>query len=187
MAKGLSDGITRGNGMTNLSSLKYAVIDVDGTMTDSGIYYDGGGNELKKFTTRDAAGILAAHYIGLKIIVATGRECAATMRRMNELGVDIVHQLVKDKRHFLEMFMRENGVEKEELAYIGDDLNDLPAMSLAGFVACPADGCMEVREMADYVSGINGGCGVIQDVFRYVLNKMGKWDEFINSISETGY
>lgn len=171
----------------NLSKIKYAVIDVDGTMTDSGIYYDDAGNELKKFTTRDAAGIIAAHYIGIKILVVTGRECEATARRMKELKIDFVMQHIKDKKSFIDNFMSENDILKEEMAYIGDDLNDYAAMSLAGFIACPADSCVEVKNKADYISSVKGGEGVVQDVFRYVLTELGKWNDFVNTVIEAGY
>ena len=78
------------------------VIDVDGTMTDGGIYYDEHGNEMKKFCTKDAAGFFAAHEAGMEIMVLTGRECAATTRRMGEMQVDYLYQHIKDKRAFLQ-------------------------------------------------------------------------------------
>ena len=74
--------------------LKYFVIDVDGTMTDAGIYYDDHGNELKKFCTKDAAGFFTAHQVGMKIMVLTGRECPAVTRRMQEMGVEYIFQNV---------------------------------------------------------------------------------------------
>ena len=81
--------------------LKLIVIDVDGTMTDAGVYYDERGNELKKFCTKDAAGFFAAHSVGIKIMVLTGRECAATTRRMTEMKVEYLYQNVKNKAEFL--------------------------------------------------------------------------------------
>ena len=95
--------------------VKLLVVDVDGTMTDAGIYYDEHGNELKKFCTKDAAGFFAAHKSGIKIMVLTGRECAATTRRMTELKVDYLFQNVKDKLSFLKKFMQENEILKEEV------------------------------------------------------------------------
>ena len=139
--------------------VKLLVVDVDGTMTDAGIYYDEHGNELKKFCTKDAAGFFAAHKSGIKIMVLTGRECAATTRRMTELKVDYLFQNVKDKLSFLKKFMQENEILKEEVGYIGDDLNDIPPMKISGFVGCPSDSCIEVREIADYVSNVKGGRG----------------------------
>ena len=125
--------------MSQFSELSYLVIDVDGTLTDAGIYYDEHGNELKKFCTKDAAGFFAAKAIGIKTVVLTGRECVATARRMSDLKVDHVFQNVKDKQSFLLSFMEDNQLSKEQLGYIGDDLNDLLPMQLAGVKACPAD------------------------------------------------
>ena len=115
-------------------TVKYWIIDVDGTMTDAGIYYDENGNEIKKFCTKDAAGFFAAQTVGMKIIILTGRESAATTRRMQDLKVDFLFQNIKNKEAFLKNFMEEYGIQKDELAYIGDDLNDLPSMKLAGYI-----------------------------------------------------
>ena len=116
--------------MADYGKIEYFVIDVDGTMTDAGIYYDDSGNELKKFCTKDAAGFFTAHAVGMKIMVLTGRECKAVTRRMQEMSVEFIFQNIKDKKNFLISFLKEHGIEKEQLGYIGDDLNDLPAMSL---------------------------------------------------------
>ena len=96
------------------------VIDVDGTMTDGGIYYDDKGNEWKKFNTKDAAGFFAAQAAGIQTMVLTGRKCAATERRMRELRVDYLHQNVSDKADFLRTFAAEHGLERDNIAYIGD-------------------------------------------------------------------
>ena len=101
-----------------MRKIKLIVIDVDGTMTDAGIYYDEHGNETKKFCTKDAAGFFAAHQVGMKIMVLTGRECAATTRRMTEMKVEYLFQNVKNKVKFLKKFMVENNISKEEVAYI---------------------------------------------------------------------
>ncbi len=163
-------------------NLKYLVIDVDGTMTDAGIYYDEHGNELKKFCTKDAAGFFAARAMGIKTIILTGRRCAATERRMKEMKADYIFQKVRDKKTFLQKFMSENGISKQELGYIGDDLNDLPPMSLAGFVGCPADSCTEVRERADYVSTIKGGHGAVRDVIEHILRETGDWERLVQEL-----
>jgi len=166
--------------------IKYLVIDVDGTMTDAGIYYDENGNELKKFCTKDAAGFFAARRVGIKILVLTGRECAATTRRMTELKADYIEQNVKDKVAFLKQFMADNNVRKEELGYIGDDLNDLPSMQLAEFIACPADSCQEIIEIADYVSGVKGGHGAVRDVIEHFLRETGEWNKAVSEIYDIG-
>lgn len=167
-------------------NLRYLVIDVDGTMTDGGIYYDEHGNELKKFCTRDAAGFFVAHLFGIKTVVLTGRECAAVKRRMKELKVNYLFENARDKRSFLEAFMKEHSVSKEELGYIGDDLNDLSAMKMAGFIGCPADSCAEVMKIADYVSCKNGGYGAVRDIVEHLLRECGMWEQVTQQIYESG-
>ena len=168
--------------MNQILDLKYWVIDVDGTMTDAGIYYDDNGNELKKFCTKDAAGFFAAHQVDVKIIVLTGRECYAVRRRMEEMKVDFIFQNVKDKKSFLVNFMKDNNISKNEIGYIGDDLNDFMAMKLVGFVGCPSDACVEIKEIADYISCVEGGKGAVRDIIEYVLRKQGIWKKVIEKI-----
>lgn len=159
--------------------IRLLIIDVDGTMTDGGIYYDENGNELKKFCTKDAAGFFAAHQVGIKLMVLTGRECRATSRRMEELNIDYLYQNVKNKYQFLYKFMQENKIKKTEVGYIGDDLNDLQSMQLAGFIGCPADSCPEIIERADYVSEIKGGYGAVRDVIEHLLRSTGEWEKAV--------
>ncbi len=166
--------------------IKWIVIDVDGTMTDAGIYYDENGNELKKFCTKDAAGFFAAHQVGIKILVLTGRRCAATERRMKELKVDILSQDIKDKVGFLEAFMKAEQLDKEEVAYIGDDLNDFLPMRMTGFVGCPKDSCLEVKEIADYISPVAGGHGVVRDVIEHILRESGEWRKAVSEVYGIG-
>lgn len=162
-----------------LKGTRYIVIDVDGTMTDAGIYYDENGNELKKFSTKDAAGFGVAQELNIKTVVLTGRECLATTRRMKELKVDYLYQNVHDKRSFLEAFINKYNIAKDNLFYIGDDINDLSSMKLAGFVGCPIDSCKEILEYADYISPVRGGNGCVRDIIEHILRKTGEWDDAI--------
>lgn len=165
-----------------INNIKLWVIDVDGTMTDAGIYYDENGNETKKFCTKDAAGFFAVHAAGMKIMVLTGRECAAVTRRMTEMQVDYLCQNIKDKESFMLDFMKKYHYTKENIAYIGDDLNDLMPMQLAGFVGCPSDACNEVKEIADYISLVRGGHGAVRDIVEHVLREDGKWNNAISQV-----
>lgn len=167
-------------------NIKYLVIDVDGTMTDAGVYYDEHGNELKKFSTKDAAGFFAAKKAGIKVLVLTGRECAATARRMGEMKVDFLVQNCKDKMPYLEAFLREQGITWEELGYLGDDLNDLAGMCKSGFSGCPADACEEVKAKADYVSTVRGGYGAVRDIISGLLKERGEWEEIIAQLYGAG-
>ena len=171
---------------TKYDKIKYIIIDVDGTMTDAGIYYDEHGNELKKFCTKDAAGFFAAKHVGIKIMVLTGRECAATTRRMKEMKVDFLVQNIKDKLSYLEEFMRTEGIGYEEIGYLGDDFNDLAGMKKAGFAGCPLDACEEVKEASDYVSCVQAGHGAVRDIISWLLKERGQWESAVAEIYGTG-
>lgn len=166
--------------------IKYLILDIDGTLTDGGVYYDNTGNELKKFNTKDGTGIILTRIAGIQPIVLTGRECQATLRRMTELGVTAIHQNVKNKSEWLKAWMVENEIQKDEIAYLGDDVNDIPPMKLCGFVACPADAVEEVKSIAGYVSTIPGGHGVVRDVIRFLLDQEGLWNEVLNKAYGVG-
>lgn len=173
-------------GNNNYSKIKYLVIDVDGTMTDAGIYYDENGNEIKKFCTKDAAGFFAAHQVGIKIMVLTGRECVATARRMTEMKVDYLVQNIKDKIAYLDDFIQNEKISYEEIGYLGDDLNDLAGMQKAGFAGCPEDACEEIKAICDYVSNVKGGRGAVRDIVSYLLKERGEWEKAISKIYGVG-
>ena len=172
--------------MSDWKKIKYLVIDVDGTMTDAGIYYDEHGNELKTFCTKDAAGFFAARRAGIQIMVLPGRECAATTRRMTEMKVDYLVQNCKDKVTYLTKFMEEHRIVGEEMGYLGDDLNDLSAMKMCDFVGCPEDACREVKDRADYVSTVRGGYGAVRDIVEHLLRDRGEWEKVTAEIFGIG-
>jgi len=166
--------------------IKYLILDIDGTLTDGGVYYDETGNEIKKFCTKDGTGIILAIAAGITPVVLTGRECAATSRRMKELGVNSLYQGVRNKVEWIGNWMNENGISKEQVGYIGDDINDYSSMKLCGFVACPADSEEDIMEISDYVSKVSGGYGVVRDVVRYILKKENLWEEIIKKAYGAG-
>lgn len=166
--------------------IKYLILDVDGTFTDGSIYYDENNNEMKKFCTKDGTGMICAGTAGIELIVLTGRECMATTRRMKELKVHHIYQNIKDKAAWIKNWLEDNGINRDEVGYIGDDINDLESMKLCGFVGCPADAANEVREIADYVSKIEGGHGAVRDVIEKILKDEGIWSRVVNSVYGVG-
>lgn len=154
--------------------IQLLVLDVDGTMTDGGVYYDSTGNELKKFAIKDGAGIVLAHAAGIQVMICTGRECEAVRRRAADLHIDYLFQNVHDKAAFLRNFMAEHDLQKQDVAYCGDDLNDLAAMALCGFVACPADASAPVLRHADYVCRQKGGEGAVRGTVEEILLRDGR-------------
>ena len=155
--------------------IRLLVLDVDGTMTDGGVYYDATGNELKKFSVKDGAGLVALRRAGVQVMICTGRESEAVRRRAADLKITDVYHNVGKKATFLRDFMAQNGYAREETAYCGDDLNDLAAMALCGFVACPADAAEEVKARADYICPQRGGEGAVRGAVEKILRGDGRW------------
>ncbi len=170
------------NNNISIKKIKLVVVDVDGTLTDSGIYYDENGNEIKKFSTKDAAGFFALKLLGIKTAVLTGRECTATLRRLQDLKVDFIYQNIRDKASFLNNLMSEMDVSREEVLYIGDDVNDYFAMQLVDYVGCPKDSCKEVKALANYVSKEIGGHGAVRDIIECYLLQEKSWKMAITQI-----
>ncbi len=156
--------------------IKLLVLDVDGTLTDGGLYLDSTGNEMKKFSVRDGAGLMLARAAGIRVMILTGRESEPVRRRAAELHLDWCVQNCKDKRAYLAAFLAEQGLSKEQAAYVGDDWNDLAAMQLCGFVACPANAAPEVAALADYVCPQKGGDGAVRGAVEYLLRGAGLFE-----------
>ena len=154
--------------------IRLLVLDVDGTMTDGGVYYDSTGNELKKFAIKDGAGIVLARAAGMQVMICTGRECEAVRRRAQDLHIDYLFQNVHDKAAFLSRFMAEHSLTKQDVAYCGDDLNDLTAMALCGFVACPADAAGPVLGRADFICHQKGGEGAVRGTVEEIQLRDGR-------------
>lgn len=159
--------------------IRYLILDVDGTLTDGGIYYDNQGNEFKKFCTKDGTGLVIGRASGIKMVVVTGRECEATKRRLEELHIDYIYQGVKNKFEFLKSWIEDNKISRNEMGYIGDDVNDLASMQLCLFTACPSDACEDVKCISSYISPISGGHGAVRDVIEHYLRERCLWDEMI--------
>ena len=159
--------------------IKLLVLDVDGTLTDGGVYYDATGNELKKFAIKDGAGLVLARTAGIRVMICTGRESEAVRRRAADLKITDVYQNVGKKAAFLRDFIAENGYARAEVAYCGDDLNDLAAMALCGFVACPADAAAEVKARADYICPQRGGEGAVRGAVEHILQTDGRWKDAV--------
>ena len=153
--------------------IRYLILDVDGTMTDGGVYIDSKGNEAKKFNIRDGAGILLARAAGIEPVILTGRESLCVTVRAQELGIVHVYQGVKDKRDFLDRFFRRQKILPESAAYLGDDYNDLGAMALCGLSACPRDAADEVKSRCTLVLNSRGGQGAVRELVERLLTERG--------------
>lgn len=155
----------------DLNKIQLVVLDVDGTLTDGGVYIDSNGVETKKFNIKDGAGIVLAEKAGIEFMILTGRKSYCVEKRAEELKIKYVFQGIMDKLSYLKAFLLENNISPDEVAYMGDDVNDLECMSYVGFTACPADAVKKVKETVDFVSQFNGGYGAVRELCDLLLNK----------------
>jgi 3-deoxy-D-manno-octulosonate 8-phosphate phosphatase (KDO 8-P phosphatase) len=156
--------------------VRLLVVDVDGVLTDGRIVLDNQGNELKFFHVRDGHGLKLLQRAGIEVAIVTGRESAVVERRAAELGIRLVHQGSKRKLEAFESILRETGLREDEVAYVGDDIVDVPVMRRAGFSAAVADAEEYVKEAAMYVTERPGGRGAVREITDLILQAGGHWD-----------
>jgi len=159
----------RGACATGKCAIKALVLDVDGTLTDGGMYYGPGGEALKKFNTRDAKGIESLRQNGIQIGVITTENSAAVASRMQKLGIEEYYPGVRDKIAVLEKLCKKWNCRIEEVAYMGDDVGDLGCLAQAGLSCCPADAVPEVLAIANVVCSRPGGGGAVREVCDLIL------------------
>jgi len=159
----------RGGAASSLLRIRALVVDVDGTLTDGGMYYDANGEAMKKFHTRDAQGLKLLEAAGFEIAVITAEISQVVDARIRKLGIRHYLSGVTDKRAALASLAAQWGLALEEIAYVGDDVNDLPAFEVAGFACCPADAVDAIRERADYVTARAAGSGAVREVCESLL------------------
>ena len=152
---------------------------MDGVLTDGKIVYDENGSEIKSFNVKD--GLIISHLkkAGILTGAISGRESAAVTKRFAELKIDFCHQGIVDKAMAFEKLMVHYKLKSKEVAFIGDDLNDLPVFRLAGFAVCPADTFDYIKEEADLVTRARGGEGVLREVADLVLDARGYFDKIL--------
>lgn len=164
-----------------MNNIKLIVLDVDGTLTDGKIIYGSDGTEYKSFNVKDGMGISLARKAGIEFAIITGRESKIVTRRATELNVKYVYQGVSDKSQILSEILALENCVLQEVAYIGDDLNDMYVMKAVGFAACPADASDEVKQSCQYVATKAGGDGAVREIIEHILKTAGKWDDVIRS------
>jgi len=166
----------------NLAKIKLIVLDVDGTLTDGGIYIDNNGVETKKFNVKDGLGIVTAQSVGLEFMILTGRTSFCVEKRAEELMIKYVLQGVKNKADYLKTFATQNNLLSENIAYIGDDLNDLLAMRFAGVSACPKNAAQEIKDYCDFIINANGGDGAVREFIEIILKEQNLWNIVIENV-----
>jgi len=163
-----------------LSKIKLLAMDVDGTLTDGAMLFCDG-EQMKSFSVYDGLGIRLAMNYGLQIVWVTGNLSSAVTDRARTLGVEEVYQNSRYKADAMDKIAGGHSLSKEEIAYIGDDLNDLPAFERAGFSFAPINAVAEVKAKADKVTERSGGKGAVREAIETIIKAQGQWEKAVQS------
>lgn len=161
--------------------IKLFITDVDGVLTNGQIVLGTSHQEWKAFHAQDGLGIALAQKAGLKVAIITGRYSEAVEKRAEELDISLVYQKIKDKRKALKEILAELELAKEEIAYLGDDLNDLPILGQVGLKLAVANAVPEVKARVDYVTEKAGGQGAVREALTLILQAQDKWEGIVEA------
>jgi len=154
-----------------VKNIKLIVTDVDGVLTDTGIYYSSNGEAFKRFSIRDGMGVeRLRNLLGIETVIITGENSGTVKTRAEKLKISEVYLGVKDKIEILDIIKKKNGVVEENIAYIGDDSNDYDIMMKCGFKATPADGMNFIKEISDYICQSNAGYGAFRELAELIIS-----------------
>ena len=160
-----------------INPIQILILDVDGVLTDGGIIMDDEGRETKRFDVRDGHGLKILMRCDVEIILLTGRTSRVVEHRASDLGINEVHQGAWNKLEVFEEILRKKDVGAECIAYMGDDIVDVPVLRRAGFSASVADAADDVKKIVDYVTEKDGGRGAVREVCELILKAKGRWPE----------
>lgn len=169
-----------------MAAIRLLALDVDGVLTDGSINMGNQGELFKAFNAKDGMGVSIALRNGLQVAIITGRKSEIIHNRAKELGITLLYEGVKDKFAQLKQLQSELKLEQQEIAYMGDDLNDLPAFRAAGLAFAPADAVAEVIAQAAVVTAAEGGHGAVRSAIEMILKAQDKWEQIIASYLLTG-
>ncbi len=162
-----------------LQGIRLFATDVDGVLTDAGMYYAESGDEWKKFNTRDGMGIKLLQRAGIVTAIVTQERTKLVARRAEKLTIPELHQGVMDKLSCVREMAVRYGLTLSQVAYIGDDINDLETLKAVGFSATPADGMPKVTAVVDYICLKKGGEGAVREIIEMILDAQGLNSKFI--------
>jgi 3-deoxy-D-manno-octulosonate 8-phosphate phosphatase (KDO 8-P phosphatase) len=162
-----------------LRRIRLFATDVDGVLTDAGMYYAESGDEWKKFNTRDGMGIKLLQRAGIITAIVTQERTKLVARRAEKLAIPELHQGVMDKLLLVSEMAVRHGLTLSQVAYIGDDINDLETLKAVGFSATPADGMPQVAAAVDYICQKKGGEGAVREIIEMILEAQGLNSKFI--------
>ncbi len=165
--------------MPNLNHIKLLILDVDGVLTDGSIIVNDQGVEAKRFHVRDGLAIKIAQNAGLQIAVITGRATNAVNLRITELGIKHLIQGAKNKATALKQINKLTNTTPQQVAYVGDDLIDLPAMTKINYPIAVADAAEPVQHIAKFITTAPGGKGAVRQAIEHILQAQNKWDDIV--------
>ena len=168
------------------SRIKLLLMDCDGVLTDGRLWLLDDGGEQKCFNTHDGLGLDLFHRAGLKSGIITGRSARAVERRASELGVDFVRQGDAQKLQAFEEILRLAGADENSVAFVGDDLTDIPLMRRSELAIAVADAVEETRLAAHYVTAAKGGRGAVREVIELILKSQGRWHDLVEQYLRSG-
>jgi len=160
-----------------IKNIRLLILDVDGVMTDGKIIMDNMGNELKNFHVRDGHGIKILMRYDIDVIILTGRRSTVVERRAYDLGIKEVHQGIFNKLEISEEILKQRFLDYAHIAYVGDDIVDIPLLKKVGFSVAVADAAEDVKKCVDYVTKTKGGHGAVREVCEIILQSQDKWGD----------
>ena len=152
-----------------MNNIKLVLTDIDGVWTDGGMYYDQTGNEWKKFHTYDSAGVLFCHQRGIPVGIITGEETEIVKRRAEKLKIDFLFQKVDDKLSVVKSLCKELNIEMKDVAYIGDDINDIELLKSVGYSFAPTSAPTYVKKIVFHITKKNGGEGAFREMVEFLF------------------
>jgi 3-deoxy-D-manno-octulosonate 8-phosphate phosphatase (KDO 8-P phosphatase) len=156
--------------------VRLILFDVDGVLTDGTLIVHADGSESKVFDIKDGTGIVWAQRLGLTVGLLSARSSGATAQRAAQLGITLLHQGVASKLDTYEQIADSLMLDDEEVAYMGDDILDLPVLARVGLAAAPADAAADVRSRVHWVAKANGGAGAARELIEVILRAQGLWE-----------
>ncbi len=166
--------------------IRLLLFDVDGVLTNGVVYMHADGSESKGFSIRDGAAMVWAQRAGLTVGWVSARASAATTQRAAQLAIRLVVQGVASKLDAFQRIVRDAGVSEAAVAYMGDDLIDIPVLTRAGLSAAPADAAQEVRDRVAWVSTAGGGRGAVREFIEMILKAQRRWDAIVGEYTPAG-
>ncbi len=165
-----------------IKKIKLLLLDVDGVLTDGALYYGEEAEVLKKFDVKDGLGIKLAQAGGITVGIISGRQSDALRRRASDLDIEVLFMGQIKKLTAYQQIKQNLFLKDEQIAFLGDDLNDLKIMQQVGLRLAVKDSCEEIKNAADYVTRKAGGKGAVREVVELLLKQQGKWEEILSNL-----